>query len=135
MNTNNPVTYDFSDFGYRELKEAIKLLTAYTEHNDTGHCLHRFGEGVKVGFNRNSGYIWLRDGDFNILMLDDNDQLYQFYFLGYAGTEGSAEELFEMFEDGEIDPEDYEQLADILEDEDMTDEAEAVRDAMEKEEE
>ena len=135
MNTNNSVTYDLSDFGYCELKEAAKLLTAYIEHEDTGHYLDRLGNGVKIGMNRNSGYVWLEDEDFNILMLNDNDQLQQFYFLGYAGTEGSAADLWEKFEDGEIDPEDYEQLADILEDEGMEKEAEAVRDAMEKEEE
>ena len=134
MNTNNPVTYDLSDFGYCELKEAAKLLTAYTEHNDTGHCLDRLGDGVKIGMNRNSGYVWLEDEEYNCLMLDDNDQLFQLYYLSYAGTEGSAEDLWEKFEDSEIDPEDYEQLADILEDEGMEDEAEAVRKQMEEEE-
>lgn len=135
MKYENPVTYDLSEFGYCELSEAAKLLTAYTEHNDTGHCLDRFGDEVKLALNKNSGFVWLEDEEYNCLMLNDNDQLYQFYFLGYAGTEGSAQELFEKFEDGDIDPEDYEQLADILEDEGMEDEAEAVRDAMEKEEE
>lgn len=135
MKYESPVTYDLSEFSYCELSEAAKLLTAYTEHNDTGHCLDRFGSEVKLALNKNSGFVWLEDEEYSCLMLDDNDQLYQFYFLDYAGTEGSAEELYEKFEDGDIDPEDYEQLADILEDEGMEEEAEAVRDAMEKEEE
>lgn len=128
------VTYDLSKFGYCELKEAAKLLTAYTEHEDTGHCLDRFGSEVKIGMNYNSGYVWLEDEEYNCLMLDDNNQLFQLYYLSYAGTEGGAEELWEKFEEGEIDPEDYEQLAEILEDEGMTDEAKEVKAAMRNEE-
>lgn len=126
------VTYDLSKFGRREIEMAAELLNAYVEHKDTGHCLDRFGDGVKIGFNFHSGNVWLEDEDYNCLMLDYKDQLYQFYFLGYAGTEGGAAELFELFEDGEIDPEDYDQLADILEDEGMEAEAEKVRAAIEE---
>ena len=126
------VTYDLSKFGRRELEMATELLNAYVEHEDTGHCLDRFGNGVKIGLNFHSGNVWLEDEDYNCLMLDDEGQLYQFYFLSYAGTEGGANQLFEMFENGEIDPEDLEQLADILEDEGMEDEAEKVRAAIEE---
>lgn len=132
---NNPVTYDFANFGRREIAEAGRLLTAYAEGNGRGNCLDRFGEKVRVGLNRNSGFIWLEDEDYNTLMYDDNtDSLYQWYFLSYAGTEGSAEDLYNEFLDGAIDPEDLEQLADILEDEGMEKEAAEVRAKMEEEE-
>ena len=133
MNTYNPVTYDFSEFGFRELQEAARLLTAYTERNETGYCLERFGDNVKIAMNKYSGFVWLEDEDYNCLMVNDNGELFQFYYLAYAGNEGSAEDLFEQFEDGEIDPEDFEQLADILEDEGKEYEAESDRNKNEKE--
>lgn len=127
------VTYDLSDFGKNELAEAGKLLLAYGEGRGNGGCLDRFGNGVKIGFNFNSGYVWLEDEDCNCLMYNEETQeLYQFYFLSYNGNEGSAIDLYEEFNDGDIDPEDYEQLAYILEDEDMDEEAEQVRKAIEE---
>lgn len=132
---NNPVTYDIADFGRREIAETGKLLTAYAEGQDKGNCLDRFGEGVKVGFNRNSGYVWLEDEDYNTLMYDeDTDSLFQWYFLSYAGEEGSAEDLYNEFLEDAINPKDLEQLADILEDEGMEKEAAEVRAKMEEEE-
>lgn len=127
------VTYDLSDFGKNELAEAGKLLLAYGEGRGNSGCLDRFGSNVKIGFNFASGYVWLEDEDANCLMYDEETQeLYQFYSLSFSGNEGSAKELYEQFDDGFIDPEDYEQLAYILEDEDMDEEAEQVRKAIEE---
>ena len=122
------VTYDLSDFGKNELAEAVKLLTAYSEGRGKGGCLDRFGNGVKIGFNFNSSCVWLEDEECNCLMYDEETQeLYQFYSLPFAGNEGSAKYLYEQFDDGLVGPEDYEQLANILEDEGMDEEAEYVR--------
>ena len=121
------VTYNLKDFGYYELAEAADLLTALKLGRYSGRCDERMGEVSRIGFNRNSGNVWLEDEDYQTFMVDDDGRLYQFYFLGYAGTEGSADDLWEQFEDGNIDENDLEELADIFEAEGMDDRAEAVR--------
>lgn len=131
---NNIVTYDFADFGRREIAIAAKLLQAYAHDMQEGDCLSRFGENVKIGFNKNSGYVWLEDEDYNCLMLRDGENLAQWYCLTYQGREGFALDLFEFFENDEIDPEDWEELADILEMEGYTNEALQVQDAIEERE-
>ena len=123
----NPVTYKLKDFGYYELAEAADLLTALKLGRYSGRCDERMSEVSRIGFNRNSGHVWLEDDDYNTFMVDDEGRLYQFYFLGYAGTEGSAEDLWEEFEAGNIDENDLEELADIFEAEGMDDRAEDVR--------
>lgn len=123
----DPVTYNLKDFGYYELAEAADLLTALKLGRYSGRCDERMSEVSRIGFNRNSGKIWLEDEDYNVFMVDDEGRLYQFYFLGYAGTEGSADDLWGEFEDGNIDENDLEELADILEAEGMDGRAEAVR--------
>lgn len=127
---NNIVTYDFSEFGRREIAIASKLLQALVNGMEEGDCLSRFGSNVKIGLNKNSGNVWLEDKDCNCLMLRDEKNLAQWYFLSYQGREGFALTLFEYFLDGEIDPEDWEELADILEQEGYLNEALQVQDAI-----
>ena len=122
-----PVTYNLKDFGYYELAEAADLLTALKLGRYSGHCDERMSEVSRIGFNRNSGKVWLEDEDYQTFMVDDEGRLYQFYYLGYAGTEGSAEDLWEEFKDGNIDENDLEELADIFENEGMDGRAEDVR--------
>lgn len=131
---NNIVTYDFAEFGRREIAIAAKLLQAYSDNIQEGDCLSRFGGNVKIGFNKNSGNVWLEDEDCNCLMLQDEGKLAQWYFLFYQGQEGFALTLFEYFLDGEIDSEDWEQLADILEQEGYLDEASQVQNAIDNRE-
>jgi len=59
-----PNTNDLSKFGYVELKEAAKLLTAYCENVDVIPW-----DGVKLEFNPNSGSVFLIDEYFNVAML------------------------------------------------------------------
>lgn len=124
---HDPVTYNLKDFGYYELAEAADLLTALKLGRYSGRCDERMSEVSRIGFNRNSGNVWLEDEDYQTFMVDDGGRLYQFYSLGYAGTEGSADDLWEQFEAGNIDENDLDELADIFEAEGMDDRAEAVR--------
>lgn len=123
----DPVTYSFKDFGYYELAEAADLLTALKLGRYSGRCDERMSEVSRIGFNRNSGNVWLEDEDYQTFMVDTEGRLYQFYYLGYAGAEGSAEDLWDEFEAGNIDENDLEELADILEAEGMDGRAETVR--------
>ena len=50
-------TQDLSKFGFRELKEAGKLLTKYCDDSSI------LGEGVAIEFNPNSGNVFLLDED------------------------------------------------------------------------
>lgn len=80
------VISDLSRFGFQELKEAAKLLTAYTEKG-----ADFLGTGVTVQFNTSSGYVFLVDEDYVVGMLNGDD-LEQFFSCGDCGKEGFLEE-------------------------------------------
>ena len=106
---------DFNGFGYRELDEAGKLLTFYAADPTsalTPIALDYFGAGysgsyVKVGFNANSGNVFLIDEDFNVIM-PNRGKLDLFITTPYSGEEGFYDDLMEMY--NELDPEDQEYL-------------------------
>jgi hypothetical protein len=69
--------------------------------------------GIKFAFNRNSGYVFLTNSDYQVAMLN-NGKLKMFYSTPYSGHEGFFEDLVdEMDEDWEL--EDIEYLLDIAE--------------------
>ncbi len=88
-------TEDFSEFGFRELNEAGKLLTAIKN----GLPDDFYDDGIKVGFNKNSGYVFLTNSDYQVAMLDDDEKLYSFYSTPYEGREGSYKDLMEEYDD------------------------------------
>ena len=51
-------TRDLSKFGFIELKEAGRLLTAYSDNSDI------LGDGVAIEFNPLSGNVFLVDNDY-----------------------------------------------------------------------
>jgi len=92
----NGYTENLSDFGYRELKEAGKLLIAISN----GLPEDFDDDGIKVGFNMNSGYVFLTNSDYQVAMYDDeSESLYSFYSTPYEGLEGSYEELLQDYKD------------------------------------
>ena len=80
-------TTDLRDFGFRELRMAAELLTAYCENPPT--CL---GDGVHLMMNTCSGCVFLTDEDFNVAMTN-GDKLEQFHSCPECGAEGFADEL------------------------------------------
>jgi hypothetical protein len=82
------VTNDLSRFGFRELKMAAELLTAYT----TGGKPDFLGDGVAVWMNSLSGNVFLSDEDFNVGMMN-GDKLEQFHSCPNCGHEGFAENI------------------------------------------
>ena len=80
-------TKDMSKFGYREIAEAGRLLTAYAEQG----CDH-LGDGVAVWFNQESGNVFLSDEDYNVAMIN-GDKIEPFYTCPYCGHEGFLEEM------------------------------------------
>lgn len=85
MNTQN-----FEDFGYRELAEAGKLLTAYkASETDNTRFL---ANNVKTEFNPNSGAVFLIDEDMNVAMMN-GDILEDFFTCPECRHEGFLDEM------------------------------------------
>ena len=100
---------NFADFGYRELGEAGTLLSMYADGNVSRMGKDYFSGpyGIQVGFNKNSGNVFLVDEDYNVLMYDGTE-LDLFINTPYSGEEGFYDDLMEMYED--LDEEDQEYL-------------------------
>lgn len=106
---------DFNGFGYRELDEAGKLLSFYAADPTsalTPLALDYFGAGysgsyVKVGFNANSGNVFLIDEDYNVIM-PNKGKLDLFITTPYSGEEGFYDDLMDIYD--ELDEEDQEYL-------------------------
>ncbi len=103
-------TENLADFGYRELEEGGKLLLAIKN----GLPEDFSDDGIKLAFNRNSGYVFLTNDDYQVAMVDDDGKLYSFYTTPYSGYEGSAEDLF-YEADESWDKEDLDYLLEIAE--------------------
>jgi hypothetical protein len=76
---------DFSSFGYREIKEMTVLLNAWMESNIDISPL-------KVGFNDESGYVFLFDDDYGTYMMN-GESLEEWINCGYCGNEGFLEDI------------------------------------------
>ena len=103
----NICTEDLSKFGYRELDEAGKLLSAIKK----GLPDDFDSDGIKVVFNTYSGNVFLTNSEYQVVMIDDEGNLYSFYSTPYEGREGSFEDLLEEFDD--MHPEDQEYMNDL----------------------
>ena len=79
-------TIDLSNFGYRELDMAAKLLTALS--NGGSDFL---GNEIAIEFNPNSGEVFLIDEDCNIAMEVDGE-LVQWCSCSNCGEEGLKED-------------------------------------------
>jgi hypothetical protein len=88
--TSEIVTADLSEFGHIELDEAIKLLIAYNEGRFKEDDF--FSNGLTLNFNKNSGYVFLSDEDYNTGLLN-NGVIEQFISCGYCGSEGFKSEV------------------------------------------
>lgn len=120
-------TTNLSDFGYRELGILKDLISAMLEQG----LPDNFSDSDVVPMmNTYSGNVFLTNSEYEVAMLNGED-LEVFYTLSYYGTEGFASDLYDEFKDGNIEQEDLEQLADILETEGMEEEAEEVRKKLE----
>lgn len=84
MNTQN-----FDDFGYRELKMAAELLTAYKTDRDKTEL---FGDQVRIEFNRSSGHVFLIDENYQVAMMN-NDVLEDWLHCEGCDREGFRSEI------------------------------------------
>ena len=121
-------TTNLSDFGYRELAILEELLKAMREQ---GLPKDFYNEEVHPMMNQLSGNVFLTNSDYQVAMLN-GEKLESFYFLSYHGNEGFLDELIDEYDNGNIKTEDFEQLADICEENGETENAEEIRKALEE---
>ena len=87
MTPGDIITTDLSRFGMRELNMAARLLAAYCDSPP-----EFLGDGVTVMLNMHSGYVFLTDEDYAVVMMN-GDALEQFHSCPECGHEGFAEDL------------------------------------------
>ena len=83
-------TTDLSDFGYRELAMAGKLLTAYAHERKGPEDFEP--DGVTVMMNTSSGNVFLTNSEHQVAMMN-GDKLESFYTCPECGHEGFKDEM------------------------------------------
>lgn len=84
-------TYDLREFGVRELGMAADLLTAHL----SGHRNEaELGAAIQLGFNRNSGKVFLADEDYRVAMMY-GETLLEWHTCHECYHEGFAEDFFD----------------------------------------
>ena len=105
----DPYTENLADFGYREYEELKKILEAWFDGNGLPDDFD--DSGVRPAFNRNSGYVFLTNDEYQVAIEVDG-QLESFYTTPYEGFEGTYDELIEEA-DEDWNDEDLEYLKDL----------------------
>ena len=90
----------------REREMARDILNAWGNH---GLPIDFDDDGVKIGFNRQSGNVFLVNSEYHCCMVS-GDKLESFYYTPYQGIEGFFDELVEQY--SHMHPEDQEWLRD-----------------------
>ena len=85
--TDNTVTKDLTEFGFKELDMAADLLKAYSNDKNSVD----FSDGVAVFMNKNSGIVFLSDSDMRVGVLEDN-KVVEFFSCPECGNEGTQSE-------------------------------------------
>lgn len=102
-------TTDLKDFGKRELKIAAEILRQYANGD---YPEEFYGNEVTIMMNKNSGYVFLTNNDYQVLMLN-GEKLEMWYTLPYTGDEGFKED-FEDAKEEDYHHEDWEYIQEIL---------------------
>jgi hypothetical protein len=96
--TNDIYTEDLADFGSREREMAAELLAARLPEGFTD-------EGVKLAFNRNSGYVFLVNSEYQCAMMN-GEELQIFHTTPYHSHEGFIGDLLEEYTPADLNSED-----------------------------
>ena len=124
MKEKKIITTDLSDFSCKELKKLERLLIALRKQ---GLPSDFYNDEVVPTLNLKVGYVFLTNSDHQIAMLDRDGKLKSFYYLSYHGYEGFLDDLIQMYDDEEILEEDFEELADICENNGLFEKAKEIR--------
>lgn len=102
-------TENLAEFGARERKIAGKLLSANLP--DTFD-----NSGIKLAFNKSSGYVFLVNDDYQVAMLN-GDELEVFHSTPYEGLEGFLSDLIDENDPEDLNGEDVRYILDQAENE------------------
>ena len=97
-------TTDLAEFGNRELNEVVKLVKA---KNRSGFPEDFDDEDVTIVFNKNSGYVFFSNSDYQVGMCDENGDLFSWYNTPYEGEEGSIFDLADRYHELHIEDREY----------------------------
>jgi len=90
----NILTNDLADLGYVERDELQKMLFAW---NHRGLPENFDDDEVGFMFNRNSGYVFLTNSNYQVAMLNDYNELEEWFNSPYHGHEGFLEDLIDEY--------------------------------------
>ena len=93
MKTDNYLKEDFADFAEYEFDTAIELLIQYKNKKETFKNFYH--KGVKPFVNKDSGKVFLSNSEYQVLMLNPEGNLEEFYSCPECGFEGFQDELVE----------------------------------------
>ena len=96
----------------RELRLQDELLKLYRCNRLTTLASNTFGELKRVGFNANSGNVWIEDEDSNCLMVN-GEELDLHIFTPYDGIEGFLDDILEEYDLDDLHPEDKEYIENL----------------------
>jgi hypothetical protein len=99
---NNYYTENLAEFGARELKMAGELLSADFPANF-------YDEGVRIAFNKMSGYVFLTNDEYQVAMFN-GDELELFHTTPYEGLEGFITNLLDEYDPSEIHHDDVDYI-------------------------
>jgi hypothetical protein len=99
----------------RELDMARDLLTLWLEDKITTLAKNQFSELSAIGFNANSGNVWLEDEEYNCLMENEDGELDLHINTPYEGHEGFLKDLLAEYVPDDMHTEDVEHLRNLLE--------------------
>jgi len=95
------VTCGLNDFGSRELDMAVELLDKYKEAVRNGDY-EELGltTNIRLAMNTNSGYVFLTDDDYNVVMINpETKKAEKYYTCSNCGFEGFKDEFKNHSED------------------------------------
>lgn len=99
---NEVYTEDLADFGARERKMAAELLAQPLPDGFSD-------DGVKLAMNRNSGYVFLVNSDYQCAMMN-GDELQIHHSTPYHGHEGFLTDLLDKHSPDDLNSDDVEYL-------------------------
>ncbi len=119
--TSDVYTENMGDFGARELNMLKDILVEWLEGK--GLPVNFDTTGIKPAMNRNSGYVFLVNEEYQCAMInDESGELELHHSTPYNGHEGFLKELVAERKPDEYSGDDLEYLVDAIEAENLAEE-------------
>ncbi|WP_374950695.1 hypothetical protein [Mucilaginibacter sp.] len=107
----NYYTENFAEFGFSEIKTLQEILSAWIK---SGLPNGFDNDGVKPALNKNSGYVFLTNNEYQVAMLNES-RLEIYHNLPYSGIEGFLEDIISEYTQEELHQEDLEYIRNAAE--------------------